>query len=538
MMKLLRKPALPVVLIMLIALMGSIMIYYSTVWGPWVYSDSTEYIVSARNLLQGHGLGLYGGSGAFHPLSLHPPFYSLMLSLFGAFGADLMTTARWINVVLFGLTIMLIGVTIYAYTRSAWLSVFAAFLFFCMPAVVDVFSGAMSEPLFLFTGLASLCLLLLFLKNNRMILLIIAGVASGLAMLTRYSGLAFVMTGIAILLIISHNSWKERGVDATTYGILSCLPTAGWLIWLKTQSLAVRSAPINLNLAEQFIQFKIAAVEIFWSWIPFTSFIPHYSYHLALILIFIILVLFVFLLGLTVWKMHKTSQKLLDPTDGYILGLLMIGLAVTYLFVLAFSYFFTNPPPDLIGRTFLPVQLAVILGIFSLVLFFIRPWQNAKWLVGIPIVLALGISISYLHDSFDLVSHYHQDGAGYTAKAWRGADIFSKIIQLPADIPLISNESALVLFYTNRPAYDISELVDQAPQTISAQYGADANDPPEKVFREDGAALVLFNSIGPQFQRLYGDQSPVRLENFTRGLQLYAHTADADIYFFPAAPLP
>ncbi len=105
MMKLLRQPALPVVLIILLALMGSIMIYYSTVWGPWVYSDSTEYIVSARNLLQGHGLGLFGASGAFHPLSLHPPFYSLVLSLFGAFGADLVTTARWINVVLFGLTI-------------------------------------------------------------------------------------------------------------------------------------------------------------------------------------------------------------------------------------------------------------------------------------------------------------------------------------------------------------------------------------------------------------------------------------------------
>ena len=151
----------------MIALMGSVMIFYSTVWGPWVYSDSTEYIVSARNLIQGHGLGLYGASGAFHPLSLHPPFYSLVLAFFGLFGADLVTTARWINIILFGSTILVVGITIFAYTQSAWLSIISSLMLFSMPVVVDVFSGAMSEPLFLFTGLSSLCLLLLFLKSKR-----------------------------------------------------------------------------------------------------------------------------------------------------------------------------------------------------------------------------------------------------------------------------------------------------------------------------------------------------------------------------------
>jgi 4-amino-4-deoxy-L-arabinose transferase-like glycosyltransferase len=96
-------------------------------------------------------------------------------------------TARWLNIALFGLTILLLGVTIYAYTKSSWLSIIASSLFFCMPIMVDVFSGAMSEPLFLFTGLCSICLILFYLRNNRIILLIISGFASGLAMLTRYS---------------------------------------------------------------------------------------------------------------------------------------------------------------------------------------------------------------------------------------------------------------------------------------------------------------------------------------------------------------
>ena len=121
---------------------------------------------TARNLIEGHGLGLYGPSGAFHPLSLHPPFYSFVLGFFGLFGADLVTTARWIDIILFGSTDPVSGFfDLYALTKSSWLSIIGSLLLFSMPVMVDVFSGAMSEPLFIFTGLASLFLVLLFLKN-------------------------------------------------------------------------------------------------------------------------------------------------------------------------------------------------------------------------------------------------------------------------------------------------------------------------------------------------------------------------------------
>ena len=83
------KDSLTLGAILFIGILGSLVIIYSTSWGPWVFSDSTAYIVSAKNMISGHGLGLYGPSGAFHPLTLHPPFYSLLLGLFGLFGADL-----------------------------------------------------------------------------------------------------------------------------------------------------------------------------------------------------------------------------------------------------------------------------------------------------------------------------------------------------------------------------------------------------------------------------------------------------------------
>ncbi len=536
-MKFLSKRAQTIGLIIIIGFLGSLVIYYSTVWGPWVYSDSTEYIFTARNLIEGHGLGLYGPSGAFHPLALHPPFYSFVLGFFGLFGADLVTTARWIDIILFGLSILLVGFSIYALTKSSWLSIIGSFLPFSMPVMVDVFSGAMSEPLFIFTGLASLFLVLLFLKNNRLLLLLLAGFASSLSMFTRYSGLAFIITGECILLIFNNQPRKKRNADMMTLGLLGCLPTIGWLIWLRTQSLEERSYLI-VNLSDQFINFRLAVIKIFWSWLPFTSLIPKYTYDLARNLIVISILLFLVLFCLTVSKMRINHQKVLDSTNGLILGSSLIAFAVAYLFVLGYSYIYSYPPPDLISRTLLPVHIAVLLAFFSLIYFFIRPWQTAKWLNIIPIFLAVGLSISYLHDSVNIVSQYHQYGSGYTSKAWRDSTIFNLIEQLPRDIPIISNESALLLFYTGRPAYDISEIVDQEPQNITIRYGDEPNDLPQKIFRENGAALVLFSSILPQFQKLYGDQYIPRLENFTRDLSLYARTSDGEIYFFPLAQLP
>ncbi len=537
-MKGLSKQNLTVVLVAIIALMGSVMIFYSTVWGPWVYSDSTEYIVSARNLIQGHGLGLYGASGAFHPLSLHPPFYSLVLGFFGLFGADLVTAARWMDIILFGSTILVLGITIYAYTQSAWLSIVSSLMLFSMPVVVDVFSGAMSEPLFLFTGLSSLCLLLLFLKSNRTYQLLIAGAAVGLATLTRYSGLAFIFTGVFILVIFEHKPWKNRASDALIYGVLGCVPTILWLVWLRVQSLGVRSYPVQINFTERFTEFKLAAMEIFWSWLPFTSILPRYSYNLAQNLIVIFLLIFLVLFSVVVWRMRKTNQKLLDPPNGLVLAILLLVLAAAYLFILGFSYIFTSPAPDLISRTFLPVHIAILLGIFSLVLFFIRPWPSARWLFIIPLGFAVGIFISYLHDTADLVSLYHREGAGYTAKAWRNTKILNLVEILPAETPIISNESAFLLFYTGRPAYDLSELVDQTIQTLTNRYGDDLADPAQIIFRENGAALVLFNTRYQQFQELYGDKSAIRLKNLTRNLSLYAQTPDGEIYFYSPEQLP
>lgn len=536
-MNVLKRIPPAIVIVILISIIGSAMIYYSTYWGPWVFSDSTGYIYCARNLLAGHGLGLFRPSGVFRPLDLQPPFYSLVLGFFGLFGADLVITARWIDIVLFGLTILLVGVALYTFTKSSWHSVIGSLLLFCMPVMVDIYSGAMSEPLFLFTGLAGIFLTLLFLRNNRYIVLIIAALSSGLSMFTRYTGLAFVITGIIALLIFSQRSWKNRLGSVIIYGLVSSLPSIGWLIWLRLQSSNPRSFYTNSNIWEQFTKFKLDVVKEFWSWLPFTSLLPHYTYNLAKNLFLIFILLMVVISCLSAWIIRKKNLKIFDSYNGLAVGVLMMVLAAANLFILVFSYVFSDPPNS-VYRILLPLQVSAMIGVFSILLFTIRALSTAKWLNLLPILLAFGISSSYLHDSIKIVSQYHQNGNGYTSREMRSSPTVHEVELLPKNIPIITNESALVLFYTGRAAYDISELLDGKPQSITNRYGDDPIDPAQQAFREDRGALVLFASSGSQFKQLYGNQATSRLAYLTQGLSVYSQTADGAIYFYPSKGTP
>ena len=529
----LLKSKLTIASIFLIGVSGSLVILYSTRWGPWVFSDSTGYIVSARNLIASHGLGLYGPSGAFHPLTLQPPLFSLLIGFFGWIGIDLLTAARWINVILFGLTISVVGLTIFTVTHSPWLAIICSFLILSMPDLVDIYSGAMSEPLFIFTGLLSISLVLWFLRNNKYPVLIAAAIAVGLSIITRYVGFAFMIAGITGLLIFSHHTWKNRIIDVFLYGFVGSIFVTGWLAWLKLQTIENNSIQLSTNLSEQLTKFRLGVMEIFWSWLSFTSLLPGYSYNLAKYLAIITVVIFLILIGLILWKRYKSSGKTTDSSSGLPFAILLVVFAIAYLIILAFSYLFRLPTPDLIARTLLPAHLALLLGFFLLCFLFIRAWSSIKWLPIILILLAVGVSISYMSSSLKIASQYHQNGSGYTSQYWRNSETIRTIKQLPANIPLVSNESAAIYFYTNRPAYDISELINDKSAS-DTRYGDDPTDPAQTAFRNNGAALVLFNSSYWQFFRLYGDQTDQRLEYFAQGLYLYDQLGDGSIYFYNA----
>ncbi len=92
------------------------------------------------------------------------------------------------------------------------------------------------------------------------------------------------------------------------------------------------------------------------------------------------------------------------------------------------------------------------------------------------------------------------------------------------------------MFLADRPAYTLQEVFAQEPLETFNAYGQ-GDDPSQRAFRQQGAALVLFNaSLTEDFSK-YGDRAAERLAALTDGLALYYQGEDGAIYFYDQSAL-
>ncbi|MCX8025460.1 MAG: hypothetical protein N3A60_09680, partial [Thermanaerothrix sp.] len=121
---------------------------------------------------------------------------------------------------------------------------------------------------------------------------------------------------------------------------------------------------------------------------------------------------------------------------------------------------------------------------------------------------------------------------------WRESETLRAVQDLPANLPLVSNQPIAVLFYTQRFPYEITRLIQPDRATLEQPFGGGDSEE-ERVFRTRCAALILFEpEFSQQMQALYGDQAARYQAVFTAGLRLYRRLNDGLIYVHPACPTP
>lgn len=533
-MKFLSKLSPTLGIIIFLSLIGSLAIYYSTYWDPWAYSDSTGYIVSARNLLAGHGLGYFGPSGDFMPLSLHPPFYSLALSAIGLTGIDLIDAARWLNIVLFGAMIFTSGAFAYSLFHSSWLAISLSVTILANPSLVDVSSGAMSELLFLFTATLSICLLVAYLIQRKLYLLILSSIFVSLACLTRLNGVALAGVGIIGLLVGSHTSWKQRLRDVLIFSLISITPIGIWLfrIYSQTGTLAARTIDLSARIWPATIELRKAFIELFWSWLPYRNLLPRYSYYTYRDIFIAVITLILILISFISFRKLFSRKSAHSSTREFTYAWLWIVFVIANILVIAGSFIFTSLRPDMDPRTTLAIQLGLVFALLALLLSVINEFHLPQYVGWICTALVLIINASYAQTSLKTINLYHVHGAGYTNRAWHYSTTLQAVRNLPADIPIITNQSAALLLWLNRPAYDLCSFPCNGSGEL--RYGDNPLDPTQQLFREAGAALVYFhpdcNILAEQF---YADTLN-QLKSLTQGLNQYFSSCDGGIYFYPS----
>lgn len=194
-------------------LVGASMIPYGLGMTP----DSVHYLSAAENLSTGlsYATSVVPWNGPFpRPIVAWPPLYPVVLAVVNALAG--VTAGPW------ALNVLLMAASTWQVARTAPLLGVLAFV--VSPAVVSIHSYALSEPLFLLLAILSLKSQERLLEESGSKTLLIAAAMAALACLTRYLGIALVISG-ALTLIVS-----RRRLLGLTYAALSVTPLGLWLL--------------------------------------------------------------------------------------------------------------------------------------------------------------------------------------------------------------------------------------------------------------------------------------------------------------------
>lgn len=491
--------------------------------------DAVIYLTTAQNLATGRGLTWVWGDGTLQPLTWFPPLFSILLAGAVRLGISAVTTARWLNAALFGLSAVLTAGLARRGTGSWVWGGLAGLLFLSSAVLIEVYSWAMSEALYITLALAGMLVFdtiwqpraasqpdVRVHKPGRTLWLAVAALLFGLAFVTRYIGFSLLLAGLsALVLRILVAARQERDgaslrdmirrylPDVLLFGTLSALPMAFWMV----RTLLLIGSPIDRSAGMHLVtlnQLQKAANTVLSWFIP--GRLVNGREWLVLLGAVLVLALVMILLR------RSPSQR----RSGWLE--LLLGLQVLlHGFVLWLSKSFFEPSTPLNDRILSPVLPSLLV---LLVLLLARLWDSAvakpgesswprtwppAWQPAIAAGLALLVLGLSLYRSMELVPRLHTSGLGIARRAWHGSETLEAVRQLPPG-PIFSNSPAAIYYWTGRPAYPVFSL-DQVRQGL----------------QDPSARLVVFNSISL-------DLYDTSLDVLTAGLVQDQQFRDGSIY--------
>ncbi len=549
--------------IILLCLLGGILDIYATAKGPWGYNDPVEYIATARSLDAGQGLGYVQGNARFSPIKIHPPFYSLVLAVFGFFKANLIVASRWLNIIAFMACIFMAGWIFYRYSHAPAMGILTSALLLAFPNMIWMFSSAYSEPLFIFLIVSGGLCLVTYLHRERSSLFITSAVLIGLIPATRYAGTAMVASGAITILLLSSGKAGVRFRKALLFGFLASLPVLAWLIWIyfsSAHSLGGRSLGLNWNgLADQFRTFRGLFIDTVGRWVPFQSTKLALTYRFRFLLAGAGLA---GILALSTWAILRLRKKASSAENRSDLSIFAyFGMsAFFFVAVLLVTYLFTRPKIDIDNRMLLPLFVCCVMTLYSAFNLWQVAWsrdgnlallkitwstgwksvlRKAAWSNGWKIffqslawLVAAACLVWYIPKAQDMLTFYHK-GDGLTAYHWGHSKIIQAVSALPDNQPVISNDWQLLLLWTGRPIYGTWVSFPTTSPIQTTPYGTLQSDRAQVVFCSQGAALVILNDFSSQFPGKLGKISSDQVKKLFEGLKVYGTYPDGIIYLCP-----
>jgi 4-amino-4-deoxy-L-arabinose transferase-like glycosyltransferase len=489
----------------LLTLLGVFLVLRSTPEGLGLSDDSIAYIAGARSMLAGHGY-VEAWLVSNKPITHFPPAFSSALAFIGLFGLDPWRGSRFLNALLFGLSTGLIGILGWRMTRSLVAGLALAALFVLNGSLLQVYTTAMSEPLFIFLSLLAFWMFdLYFERDHHWLWIVSCGIFVGIAYLTRYAGLALIATFLVALFIL-HDTWRKRFVGAGIF-LASVLP---WILGWSIRNLLVAGNATNRELVWHPItsnNFETTLYTISQFLVPVDAWQKQLYKTQALFIALTALILLVVLAWVIskAWKYFiahppATKQETISFTTGlYVFGYIASIIASMMLFDASTKF-----------------KLRILAPIFAsllvlLVAFGIGLWKKRREIAIVFALFFIGVSIS---GQIVTVQELSKNGQGFASFDWYDSKQLAYLRTLPKDIMIYTNETGAVYLYTNRPTYSLPNRFDPVTAQVRAGYDyQQAIAQMKQQILQGKAVLAIFaggeQSSGPDAAALVQGLNPV-----------------------------
>jgi hypothetical protein len=365
----------------------------------------------------------------------------------------------------------------------------------------------------------------------------------GMTALTRYPGAVFIATGTLCLALFGAEPFKRRLADSGLYTLIAAIPVGTFVVWssIRYPGATPRGVKSNFDLVPQLVAYIRKIPSIVYSWKPLTAEIlsfpgtdPELLRELAKPVIAVIALAFVVLVIASISRIRRRIESGSLKASVLRIPTVFLILLAGYLAFFAVAFVATSPTPDVDGRTILPILPALLITLVSIGYVLIQSWPGASWLRIVTGVVVVGSIGGYATISAGPLDRLHQNGSGYTSPEWRKSETMRAAMDLPTDIPLISNEPIAVLFYVDRWPHEMSVSGEPGRRSSFTRYG-DGDGEMEPIFRDQRAALILFDTISTEIAGTFKEDTQARLEALTQGLVVAFQGSDGAIYYYPQA---
>ncbi|MGE5378880.1 MAG: ArnT family glycosyltransferase [Bacteroidota bacterium] len=486
----------PYVLLAAIVGMGMFLVWYSTVWGAGLISDSFQYTASARSFARGHGFSLPYGEGELDPMTKYPPLFPVFLAVFEMAGSTALQGARLLNILLFGANIVLMFYCTKKLTRSPWFSLLASLLFAISFVLVEAHSWALSEPLYICLSLVSFLLLEKYFEKDRAAWLVLTALAASAAFLTRYVGVSLVLA-IAVLLLLNRNSLRQKTMDLLWFGGIAVLPMALWSLrgYMLTRTLNDRTPAFHPLTIRNYLSM----IDVFYGWFFPSSLVQGAEKIFLALTIAGLAILF-----LLFWKSRQASTGgLLRERSPERQILLLQGIyIVLYALVIIASKTWMDADIGLSDRILSPMLVSLLILLAAGLSFLWNRYSRSKPFV---VLIALALVAYYAAGTFVTVQGFHDTGIGIARRGWNRSEVIRSLRSYSTS-PMYTNSNSSLYLWSDRAGYGIPEF-EQLKEK-----GTDSR-----------VLLVIFHHVPP---------SGKRLDELVGGLKLLGEDQVASIYAF------